>query len=88
MIHMEQAKQKRTVEEGILMRGPDGALYHIPLDALVAYKLSGERAESVKKSGVFDRQTLGRVTSPRGIGLSSDEEPTQTGIVDLSAILR
>jgi hypothetical protein len=85
---MEQGKHNKTVEEGILMRGPDGALYHIPLNALVAHKLSGERAESVKKSGVFDRQTLGRATSPRGIGLSSDDEPTQTGIVDLSAIFR
>lgn len=80
--------EKNINEPGILMRGPDGNLYFIPEKKFTAYKLDDNLACKVEGRGVFDRQILGVAKSPRDIGLSASDEPTQSVIIDLSAFLK
>jgi hypothetical protein len=81
----EQGSQ--NVDAGVLIKGADGAVYHIPLNKMQAFRLDDSVQAQVEKSKVFEQQILGRVSSPRDVGLSMADEPTATVILDLSLVL-
>ena len=76
---------KGSVEEGMLIRGADGAIYHVPFNALDAYKVDEKIQAQVNETGIFDVTLVGQARSPRDVGLSASNEPTQTVTMDLSA---
>ena len=70
------------------MRGPDGEIYHITYEELKPFRVPSHVSKNVNEARVFDEFVLGEARTLKDVGLSSDEEPTATGIVDLSQILR
>ncbi len=77
-----------TKDPGVLVRAPDGELYHISLDELKPFKLTEDMQKNVSTTKVFQSNVLGRANSPREVGLSASDEPTQTAVIDLSFLFR